>query len=97
NFLLTHPNYPEDGVPYWDYNAPNIPHELRDASAGAIMASALLELSNYSERNYDKEALHILKTLAGETYTAKFGDNGNFVLKHSVGSIPHGNEIDVPL
>ena len=25
------------------------------------------------------------------------GTNGNFILMHSVGSIPHGNEIDVPL
>lgn len=96
-FILNHPNYPKDGVPYWDYNAPNIPHELRDASAGAILASALLELSDYSKENYEKEAMHILNTLASDAYTAKPGENGNFILKHSVGSIPHGNEIDVPL
>ena len=28
---------------------------------------------------------------------AKNGENGHFLLLHSVGSIPHGNEVDVPL
>jgi len=42
-FLLNHPNLPEDKIPYWDFNAPDIPAAKRDASAAAIMASALLE------------------------------------------------------
>eukprot|EP01035_Chromulina_nebulosa_P061103 gene61103-83568_t len=29
-FLLNHPNLPADKVPYWDFNAPNIPNALRD-------------------------------------------------------------------
>ncbi|HWJ92879.1 MAG TPA: alpha-L-fucosidase, partial [Flavisolibacter sp.] len=49
SFLLNHPNLPKDGIPYWDFNAPNIPREPRDASAAAIMASALYELSQYSK------------------------------------------------
>lgn len=97
NFILTHPNYPKDGVPYWDFNAPNIPNEKRDASSGAIIASALLELSNYTNDKYLKNAEHILNSLGSDSYTAKKGENGHFVLMHSVGSIPHGNEIDVPL
>ena len=28
---------------------------------------------------------------------AEVGTNNHFILKHSVGSIPHGAEIDVPL
>ncbi|MBD1424190.1 glycoside hydrolase family 88 protein [Sphingobacterium arenae] len=96
-FILNHPNYPEDGVPYWDFDAPNIPNEIRDASSGAILASALLELSSYTDDKYLASAQHILDSLASDTYTAKTGENGNFILKHSVGSIPHGNEIDVPL
>lgn len=96
-FILHHPNYPADGVPYWDFDAPNIPNEIRDASAGAILASALLELSSYTDDKYLASAQHILDSLASDTYTAKAGENGNFILKHSVGSIPHGNEIDVPL
>ncbi|ADY53038.1 glycosyl hydrolase family 88 [Pseudopedobacter saltans DSM 12145] len=96
-FILNHPNYPKDGVPYWDYNAPKIPNEPRDASAAAIMASALIELSGYTNGRYINNAQHILNSLATDTYTAQKGQNGNFVLMHSVGSIPHGNEIDVPL
>lgn len=97
NFILTHPNYPKDGVPYWDFNAPKIPNEPRDASAGAITASALIELSSYTDGKYMKNAEHILNSLSSDSYTATLNTNGNFVLMHSVGSIPHGNEIDVPL
>jgi unsaturated chondroitin disaccharide hydrolase len=38
---------PQDAVPYWDFNAPDIPNAARDSSAGAIAASALLELSTF--------------------------------------------------
>ncbi len=96
-FILSHPNMTEDGVPYWDYNASQIPSEPRDASAAAIMASAFVELSSYTDGKYMDNANHILESLATEKYTAKNGENGNFVLMHSVGSIPHGNEIDVHL
>jgi rhamnogalacturonyl hydrolase YesR len=96
--VASHPNLPEDGVPYWDYNAPNIPDEKRDASAAAIMASALYELSTYSKSEYYKGwADKITENLASPAYRANLGENGNFILKHSVGSIPHNSEIDVPL
>src|SRR5690606_23444436 len=75
--ILNHPNYPEDGVPYWDFDAPNIPNEIRDASSGAILASALLELSSYTDDKYLASAQHILDSLASDTYTAKTGENGN--------------------
>ena len=38
-----------------------------------------------------------MPSLAGDALTAILGTNGNFLLMHSVGSIPHDNEIDVPL
>ncbi len=44
-FIMNHPRLPADKVPYWDFDAPGIPDAPRDASAAAIMASALLELS----------------------------------------------------
>jgi len=97
-FVANHPNLPEDGVPYWDYDAPNIPDEKRDASAAAIMASALYELSTYSKSEYYKGwADKMLQSLAGVEYRATLGENGNFILMHSVGSIPHNSEVDVPL
>jgi rhamnogalacturonyl hydrolase YesR len=97
SLILNHPNYPADGVPYWDFNAPNIPQAYRDASSAAIMASAFLELCSYTDNKYLGNAQHILKSLTSDKYTAKNGKNGNFILKHSVGSLPHNNEIDVPL
>jgi len=46
-YIINYPTLPKDKIPYWDYNAPNIPNEPRDASAAAITASALIELSSY--------------------------------------------------
>lgn len=97
SFVMTHPNMPDDKVPYWDFNAPKIPDEPRDASAAAIIASALIELDEYSDIDYLSHAKDIVSSLSGEKYLALVGTNHNFVLKHSVGSIPHGAEIDVPL
>lgn len=96
--VASHPNMPEDGIPYWDFNAPDIPDALRDASSAAIMASTLYELSTYAKSDYYKGwADKIMQSLASPDYRANPGENGNFLLKHSVGSIPHGAEIDVPL
>ena len=98
DFIFNNKNLPKDMVPYWDYNAPDIPDEPRDASAAAITASALYELSGYTGNNdYIVKADYILKSLSNADYQAKLGENGNFILMHSVGSLPHGNEIDVPL
>ncbi len=97
DFILDYEGTPDDMIPYWDYNAPNIPDEPRDASAAAITASALIELAGYDDQKYMESAKKILKSLASSEYTAQIGENNHFILKHSVGSIPHNNEIDVPL
>lgn len=101
DFLINHPSMPEDMIPYWDFDAPNIPYEPRDASSAAIMASALIELSDYSEKNksdfYLKIAEKQIRSLASEKYTAKLGENGNFILEHSTGNYPIHSEIDAPL
>lgn len=98
NFIFTHRNLPDDLVPYWDYDALNIPNEPRDVSAAVITASALYELQDYvPDRPYRETADKIMKTLASSAYRAKAGTNGNFILKHSVGSIPHKAEVDRPL
>lgn len=100
-FILENPNLPEDLIPYWDFNAPGIPDEPRDVSAAAIMCSALIELSGYSspEKNalYLATASTLLRNLSSPAYRAGKGQNGNFILMHSVGSIPHKSEVDVPL
>ena len=98
DFIVNHPRLPEDMVPYWDFDAPGIPDEPRDASAAAVIASALYELDGYAPgEGYRADADKIVESLASEAYFAAPGTNGNFLLMHSVGSIPHGNEIDVPL
>ena len=100
DFILNNKNLPEDMIPYWDFNAPNIPSEPRDASAAAIICSALYELSTYSidKRNEYKDAADkILRSLSSPEYRSKLNDNNDFILKHSVGSKPADSEVDVPL
>jgi unsaturated chondroitin disaccharide hydrolase len=99
DFYLNHPNLPKDKVPYWDFNAPNIPNEERDASAAAIAASGMLELSGYVKKGdqYKKAAEDILMSLSSPAYLAEVGSNNNFVLMHSVGHKPAKSEIDTPI
>lgn len=94
------PLLPSDGIPYWDYDSPKIPDDYRDASAAAIMASALVELSNYipgKSSQYRDMAERQIRTLASPEYFAEKGTNGSFLLKHSVGNRPGNIEVDVPL
>ena len=98
NFVMQNPNLPDDLIPYWDFDAPNIPNEPRDASSAACIASALYEMNNYLPDNgYTSLADRIIRSLSSPEYRASLGKNGCFLLMHSVGSIPHNNEIDVPL
>jgi len=97
-FIFNHPNMPKDLVPYWDFNAPQIPNEPRDASAAAVIASGLYELSKYSKQggDYYKKANQILNSLS-TTYIAPAGTAKGFILLHSTGSKPSNSEVDVPL
>ncbi len=112
---MKHPNLPADKVPYWDYHAGNSAYtpcgtnaakyasgtQPRDASAAAIIASALLELCDYVPKKEGAEMIAFaetsLKALSSPAYRTPMGANANFLLAHSVGSIPHGGEIDAPL
>lgn len=100
-FILNHPNLPEDKIPFWDFNAPQIPFAVKDASAAAITASALLELAQYTtgkeKERYITDAEKMLQSLSSENYRAKAGENGGFLLKHSTGALVLNSEIDVPL
>ncbi len=109
-FILNHPNMPEDLVPYWDFNAPDLTDDSpyaeqyktnRDVSTASILASALIELSTHTEGDesagYLSKAEKMLQSLSATPYKAAAGTNGGFILQYSVGSIPHNSEIDVPL
>ena len=98
DFAINHPNMPEDGIPYWDYGAPG---EERDSSAGAIMASGLLELSKFVDAKkgaiYRDFAVKQLVSLASPAYFSEGDEVGHFLLKHGVGHKPGNSEIDTPL
>ncbi len=100
-FLMNHPRLPADKIPYWDFDAPDIPSAPRDASAGAIMASALLELGDYVEPGFASQCRRFaqaqLRALASPAYLAQPGENGGFLIRHCVGNMPKKSEVDVPL
>lgn len=100
-FLFDHPDMPENLIPYWDFDAPDIPFALRDASAAAINCSALLELCQYvpdkQSKKYFEYAEKILVTLSSPAYTASKEANGGFILMHSVGNMPSKTEVDVAI
>ncbi len=99
DYLL--PRLPQDGIPYWDFDSDEIPDDYRDASAAAIMASALIELSGYTDASralhYQSIARKIIRTLASAEYLAGKGEAQGFLLKHSVGNKRGDSEVDVPL
>lgn len=100
-FILNHPRLPKDMIPYWDFDAPDIPLAPRDASAAAVMCSALLELQHYVPAKLSKKYLHAAETmfnsLSSDTYRVQYGRTGGFILDHSTGHLPAKSEIDVPL
>ena len=101
DYILNNKTMPKDLIPYWDYSVAGTPDALRDSSAAAITASALIELSGYAGgsigKKYLADAETILNTLSGPDYFAAPQTNGGFLLKHGVGNIPSKSEIDVPL
>lgn len=90
---------PKDGIPYWDMKDPKIPNTYRDASAAAVIADALLELSNYVEEplamRYHEQAMHMLSTLSSDAYQC--GKSKPAFLNHSVGNMPAESEIDASI
>jgi hypothetical protein len=99
DFIFTHKNMPADLIPYWDFDAPEIPDEPRDVSAAAVMASALYELGGYDTEDavrYKQWADTILTNLSRD-YLSPLGENRGFLLLHSTGSKPMNSEVDVPL
>lgn len=103
SFIMNHPRMPKDKVPVWDFDVHNAmdteERAPRDASAAAIIASALLDLGTQVKngKKYVDYAEEILKSLSSDAYLAKPGENNYFLLKHSVGAFLYNSEIDTPL
>lgn len=105
DWWLSLPNMPSDRIPYWDMKAPGTevadnPEVARDASAAALIASALYELAEYVDSDrairYRSEADTILANLTA-SYTLSPEEGHGFILGHSTGHHPAGSEVDVPL
>lgn len=100
-YLMNHPTMPADKIPYWDFDAPGIPDVPRDASAAAIMASALIELGQTDGGDFGKQCMQFaeqqIRSLSSPDYLAQPGSNCDFALMHSTGNFPGNGEVDVPL
>jgi unsaturated chondroitin disaccharide hydrolase len=91
---------PEDGIPYWDFDDPAIPNTPKDASAAAVAACGMLELSKLvkdesEKQKYYNQAVKLIEILSTDTYLS--GDANQAILMHSVGHMPKNSEVDVPI
>jgi len=92
--LMTYlwPRLPADLVPFWDFDSPLIPNDVRDSSAAAILASGLLSLAAIENDPYlagiwETRAVSILASL-WQNYTSR--DTGEAsLLVHGTRSKPH--------
>jgi unsaturated chondroitin disaccharide hydrolase len=81
---------PPDHVPFWDYDSPLIPNDVRDSSAAAILASGMLVLAKQDRVNAERwrgEAMTILRSL-WESYSSR-GTTEPSILIHATRSKPH--------
>lgn len=101
DYMLNDTYFKDGFIPFWDMNTPKVPHELRDASAAAILASAFIELSTFLESSdrdkYFKAGENIILSLSNPEYCSGLNENGFFIVKHCVGNYPGKIEVDVPL
>ena len=97
--MIMKKNQTDDLIPLWDFDARPGEYTPRDASAAAVIASGMIDLSTQVKdgKKYFDYAEKLLKALASPAYLAEKGTNNGFVLMHSTGSLPHGSEIYTPL
>lgn len=95
-------NTPSDGVPPWDYDAPEsgkLSRHQPDSSAAAIAACGLFNLAKLSPdagraRKYREAALNIVNTLTKPLYLATDDPNWEGILKRGVYHIHKGLGVD---
>ncbi|MFA9390777.1 MAG: glycoside hydrolase family 88 protein [Prolixibacteraceae bacterium] len=98
-FIFDNGSLPLDKIVMWDFNYDESSGEPRDVSAAAVIASALVDLSDFApsnEENYRQLARQILDTLIS-SYATQQGGSFGYLLKHSVGFKHNNSEVDVPI
>ncbi|MER6061340.1 glycoside hydrolase family 88 protein [Streptomyces sp. NPDC001792] len=86
-----------DHVPVWDYKAPQAPYDIKDASAGAVMACGLLDLSAATGRfEYRQAALRILTALS-ETCLTRNSARAEAIVARCTRNRPAEDGIEVSL
>jgi unsaturated chondroitin disaccharide hydrolase len=97
-YYINNINMPEDGIPYWDFKDPSIPNAPRDASSAAVMASALIELYNFTkDKSYLDYSNKVINSLSSDKYLLNNSVKVPFLLDHSTGNWPKKDEIDQPI
>lgn len=92
---------PDDVIPCWDFDAASMPGEPKDASAAAIAASGLWELSTLVgdvvlSARYGEASVALLERLSSDDYSALLLGLPALLL-HGTGNRPRYSEVDVPL
>lgn len=86
-----------DHVPVWDYRAPQHPHDIKDASAGAVMACGLLDLAAATgHQKYRTVALRMLTALA-QTCLTRASTRADAVVARCTRNRPAEDGIEVSL
>ncbi len=97
NYIISHPNLPSDKIPYWDFDDPNIPNTPRDVSAASVIASALIELSDYVDNDLYLTFGSEMITSMVDGYLLDEQSVEPFILNHATGNMPKSDEINVPI
>jgi rhamnogalacturonyl hydrolase YesR len=97
-FYLNHENLPQDGIPFWDFDDPDIPQAPKDVSASTIMASGFYELYHFTRnKTYLDYANKVIETLKQPEYLLDKSVNAPFILNRSTGNYNKNSEIDCPI
>ncbi|WP_405296591.1 glycoside hydrolase family 88 protein [Algibacter sp. Ld11] len=91
---------PEDGIPFWDFDDPKIPNAPKDASAAAVAACGLMELSGLVQdeklkSKYFNAGKKLVEILSSSAYLSHAKNDA--LLLHSTGNHPKNKEMDVPI
>ena len=85
---------PPDHIPYWDYDSPLIPDDVRDSSAASILAAALLRLAALEAdadmaRRWQSAAASVVESL-WRNYSSR-GTAEPSILLHGTRNKPRGS------